>query len=542
MEIYIIRDGKQIGPFSKETTSRLLTQGSVLPRDLAWQAGMIQWLPLEAVLVPASDHNGGVSAGADATFTVHVRPPLPGASLAIPPAPPISAGSPSKEASPAGPGLEPATARQKAFLKYIGIEFPPELTHSQAILLVNETMENPKDASRLGRWNEERLRLHPDLYAAELLAKKEGRPNRFFEMAEKEGSDCFRDLTKAHCQVLVGYLDVKFPNWDADEKEGIWSYFFPAIAEKFPDLVAKEWRGKLKYPSGPRVSTELKRRTGPTKLPTLRSSPLSALLQGIGIGAAVLVIIVGGIFVIRQLKARSGRSEIKVVIADAPAGSQGGHLAASAQPAPAPDGPRPSITPTEGVQPLSDGGSGPVPPQTLPQTPDPQPFPPAQGAPAANPARTEAMAPAESSAPEAAPPGGRPTAMKDPGLESLFGPPDSPKEPKPPAASPARPASAPSAPGSLDALFGTPVSDAPSETAPPSGTLPGGSAPAAAARKTTVLLTKPVEVPVRFGTTKLPAGTQLKIVSQEGSILKVNYLGAVVAIPASSTDVASAAP
>ena len=165
---------------------------------------------------------------------------------------------------------------------------------------MHEAMENPKNAGRLARWQEDRLRLHPDLFAAELQAKKENRANRFFELAETVGAECFDGLAKAHCQVLVGYLDVKFPNWDARESEATWNYFFPAIAEKFPDLVTKEHRGKLKYPSGPRVATELKDRASVGLVRRQALSPIWALLKGVAIGVVVLGIVLGGLLLLKS--------------------------------------------------------------------------------------------------------------------------------------------------------------------------------------------------------------------------------------------------
>ena len=52
MNIYILRDGKEDGPYSEEATQNLLKQGNVLIGDLAWRAGMPGWLPLHAVLYP----------------------------------------------------------------------------------------------------------------------------------------------------------------------------------------------------------------------------------------------------------------------------------------------------------------------------------------------------------------------------------------------------------------------------------------------------------------------------------------------------------
>ena len=212
MDIYILRDGKEIGPFSEETTQTLLKQGSVVIGDLAWCPGMAKWVPLHDVLYPP--------------------PPPP----QTPPPHPASEEPARKLDLPKG---EPATAKQKALLSYLGIGFSSEMTKDHASILVNDAMEEPKHTGRLAQWNKERFTLHPDLFASEINERKENRATHFFDLCQGEGAEYFTKLTKAHTQVLIGYLDVKFPNWDAKEDEAAWNYFYPAIAEKFPQLVNK---------------------------------------------------------------------------------------------------------------------------------------------------------------------------------------------------------------------------------------------------------------------------------------------------------------
>ncbi len=236
-----------MGPFSEETTQSFLKQGGVLRDDLAWTPGLAEWTPLAQVLLFSTTHT----------------------------------------ASPAG---ESATAKQKAFLTYMGIAFPSGATKEQAAVLVNEAMENPKLNARVLQWNDDRLTLHPDLFAAEAQEKKDARAHRFFEACQNEGADRLADVTPAHCQVLVTYLDVSFPNWDANEHEAARKYFFPAVAEKFPHLVRKAWRGKLRYPDGPRVAPELLQ-GDPAAGQRRAGSPFAALVRGIALGSALLLVL-----------------------------------------------------------------------------------------------------------------------------------------------------------------------------------------------------------------------------------------------------------
>lgn len=268
MDIYILRDGKETGPFSEEETQRMLKQGEALINDLAWRHGMPEWIPLHSVLYPA-----GASAAP------------------VPPPPPA-------EEPPRVPA-EPATARQKAFLSYIGVRFEPEISKEQAALLVNDAMENPRDPARVARWNDDRLKLHPDLFAAEIQARKEQRSTRFFELCQTEGAECLEGVTKAHCQVLVSYLDVKYPHWDANETEAAWNYFFPAVREKFPQLVRKEWKDKLNFPQGPKIAPELARR--PVVVATRkRTSPFVLLARGLAFGLILVGVVVGALYLQRH--------------------------------------------------------------------------------------------------------------------------------------------------------------------------------------------------------------------------------------------------
>ena len=271
-DIYLLRDGKEIGPFSEETTHSFLKQGAIQIDDLAWTPGLTTWSPLVQVLYPAATHAVdpepvGLACAELAPVELEHIELVPVESL------------------PAG---EPATQKQKAFLTYLGVPFSNDTTKEHAALLVNEAMENPALNARVLQWNDDRLTLHPELFAAEAKAKKDDRVNRYFESCQREGADRFAGVTKAHCQVIIGYLDVSFPNWDANESEAAWNYFFPAVAEKFPEFVRKAWRGKLKLPNGPKVAPEI---VVPSRFvaPRARTTPVAALVRGIIFGLALLL-------------------------------------------------------------------------------------------------------------------------------------------------------------------------------------------------------------------------------------------------------------
>ena len=294
MDIYILRSGKEIGPLSEVTVQTLLKQGSILLNDPAWRPGMAQWSPLHSVLYPAAS-------------PAHAqRPPVPDALVSagsIPPASSLQLVStgpvPQTRVMSHATGLPdvagavsvvPASAKQKAFLSFMGIAFPPDLTKEQAAALTQEATQDPKEPQRLALWNAGRLRLHPDLFADEIQAKKDNRASVFLQVIQTEGAEFFSKVTKAHCQVLVGALDVRFPNWDAgDPEKAAWRYVFPALAEKFPQLVAVSAKGKFRFPGQPSVVPQqgVKVRM-PTPKATPKRNPIGAAFRGLIWGGVIL--------------------------------------------------------------------------------------------------------------------------------------------------------------------------------------------------------------------------------------------------------------
>jgi hypothetical protein len=253
MNIYVMRDGQKVGPFSDEAIRVMLEQGELDPDDLACRRGASIWEPLGKV-------------------------------LASPAAEPVE--------PPPGGSTEPATAAQIAFLSYFGLAIPAGLLKEVAAKLITTATEDPKNAKRLTMWEVDRLHLHPDLFVAEAQAKKENRAHFYFDLCQTAGSDYFTGVTKAHCQVLVAFLDVKFPRWDSKEAEATEKYFFPAIAEKFPQLVNKTWRDRLRYGEGPVAAKAKAARKSPTsRLSRRPDSPLRAMARGFVLGLCILAVL-----------------------------------------------------------------------------------------------------------------------------------------------------------------------------------------------------------------------------------------------------------
>lgn len=505
MDIYILQNGEETGPFSIETARTLLKQGTVAEADFAWRPGMPKWIPLSELLA------SGPAIATEVT-------PL--------------------EKAPATKA-DPATPKQKAFLSYFGIPITAELTRDQAALLVNDTMEEASNAERLARWNEERRRLHPELFAAEIQARKENRANHFFELCQSSGAQYFSGVAKAHCQVLVGFLDVKFPNWDARESEAAEHYFFPAVAEKFPQLVHKEWRGRLHYADGTKISHDIVRKSPTSKLRRTATSPLVATARGLVLG----VVILGALYLAQRTvqtdtiaatattpPAEPATPSTAVEQAPAPAPA----LAAAPETAPIAPQNLPPIEPAAPVPPVAQAEPAPVaPPAATAETPTaPAPAVPTPAgavvatAPMAG-TTPPPMAAADPTMAPVAPMATMPTALDTAPMATLPG-----KEPPVPVAPP--PVTMPMA-GSLPNAPATPTEPIP--TAVPAPNEYAASIPPLPVAKTNLVLTKPVEIALTYGKIMLSPGTPVKLVTRQGAVLKVSYQNRVITIPAGSTDI-----
>ena len=514
MDIYILRDGKEIGPFSDETTQTLLHQGSIAESDYAWHSGLPKWIPLAEVLHPA----------APALETP--PPPPPTAALGTP----LPAAAPVADLPKAG---ESATAKQKALLAYLGASFSPEISKDQAALLVNDAMEDAKNGARLVQWNTDRLKLHPELFAAEIQTKKESRSTEFFEVCESEGAEYFTKITKAHCQVLVGYLDVKFPNWDGD-KDAAKKYFFPAVAEKFPQLVAKPWRGKLRYATGPKIAAEISRQrpaTGKLRKRAKPGFPLAAIGRGVVFGVLILGMF---FFVQKVLNAKGAKSS-------APAEKSSGGQAES--PAPKTGAPLPAplnpaeLPPIEPEKMLAAADAGKpvlvsVAPGDAPMADPAAPADPKMAAPPADP-----LAPKPAGFPPDPPMAADHAAPKTAAALPGF-PPDPPMAADPAARKPAAPAGFPPDP---PMATGNPAAPA-NPAVLPAPVTPIVPADPVTAPKVNLKLTKQIEVQLAYGKMKLPVGTPVKLVAREGNNVRVNYLNTILVVPVASTDFTEAAP
>ena len=63
MQVYISRDGQQMGPYTLEQVQGYLNQGVLLPDDLAHHEGLKDWIPLSQLMAQMETPSATVVTG-----------------------------------------------------------------------------------------------------------------------------------------------------------------------------------------------------------------------------------------------------------------------------------------------------------------------------------------------------------------------------------------------------------------------------------------------------------------------------------------------
>ena len=447
MDIFIIRNGEQAGPYDDAAVEALLAQGGVGPQDLAWRNGLPRWLPLAEVMQTHS--------------STAPEPPKP---------PEKSLGNAAQD--------EPATAKQRAFLKYLGAEFPDHLGKARAALAVSDAMENAKLQARIRKWHDEKLRLHPELFQDELDLRRANRASRYLESIQTEGAEVLQDVTKAHVQVIVESLDKRHPNWESEPQRAIWEYLFPSIAEHFPQLVQPAYKGRLKLGAMPRAAAPPPPRAaaGTIAPPPKPPSTFGAMMRGVFLGMLVLGAIVGGLHYWQQRNA--GKDDTRQQTAGAPSSETA----------------KPSSADSAGS---NDSGAGKL---------------------AGAPVKTPPVEPPADPAPSTPPPPPEPPKSEPPMADDKKPAPPTPPEPTKPEPAPM-------------------VPPTPAAVPPPPAPTPAPTPVATPVPRTVVTLTAGIAIQLPSGPVTLPAGTKLRLLALDGANVRVSMNNNVFYVPAIATDV-----
>lgn len=166
--------------------------------------------------------------------------------------------------------MRPATPKQKALLEYLGLS--SDVSMEDASDLIGEATSNSNFQEKLDRWQLDRLRLHPQLYAKEVASAKAGRSEALWREANSEyGSIChpLKRITKGQAADAVRYLDQHYSGWDNDLFQLYWTlnidvvhdYFFPAIKATHPKAIKVTLSDQVDFRSqhvhGPRQAWSL---------------------------------------------------------------------------------------------------------------------------------------------------------------------------------------------------------------------------------------------------------------------------------------------
>ena len=458
MEIFIIREGRQTGPFSEDAVKAFLTEGTARPADMGWRKGMAEWRALSEVLKPQREQSGDAATPPSATTggaeEIHV----------------------------------PATAKQKAFLKYLGAEFGENLTKQRAALAVSDAMETPKLQARIRKWNDDKLRMHADIFQDEIDFRRANRTVRYLERIQTDGTEVLKDVTKAHVQVLVESLDKRQPGWESEPESALWDYLLPAIGEHFPQLVQPAYRGRLKLAGPAKIGSPATRGVvagAGIVMPPPATGTFGAMLRGIALG----VIALGGILLGQHFWQQSRNKN--TALAAAPA----------------------LVAPEKK--------------ETHPATDAPN-----------DPAPKEPAAPLPGKLPAVAKRYVEPPDFVAESDKTIPAAPNEPAAPATPAMNAEKPAT-PAASAAPDEKPAAPALAAPAATpAAPADPTPMNTPPAEApAQRQAIKLTQGIGVMLSNGQVTLPAGTILRYLATEGPNVRVSWNNNVFFVPALATDV-----
>ena len=183
MEIYLLRGGKETGPFDREAVEGMYRRGEVGEMDYAWRSGLVKWERVGDFL-----------------------------------------------------RVGKVTGRESEVVERLKDEELPtfgtvKLSEAESVRVEVEVEEKKKE-----EWTNEERKI-----------RQAERAVVYQDFCQSVGVEYFTKVSKAHCLVVIGYLDERFPDWDGEVAEASRRYFFPAMAEKFPQLVVAGWRGKLRF-------------------------------------------------------------------------------------------------------------------------------------------------------------------------------------------------------------------------------------------------------------------------------------------------------
>lgn len=149
---------------------------------------------------------------------------------------------------------DPATPKQIARLRYLGVAPHGRFTKGQAGAIIDQTEVDPRFQEAVERWHQDKYRLHPDLYPPPTRDKEDGREwQDYFGKDNVYGHEFHRPTQLQIVQVLE-QLDRTVLGWDQGHDGRKREHrFMNTLAEMFPALCKRNcsFGDTQTHPHGP---------------------------------------------------------------------------------------------------------------------------------------------------------------------------------------------------------------------------------------------------------------------------------------------------
>jgi GYF domain 2 len=203
-QIFIWNGQQDFGPFRREELVERLKAGAVLPSHYYFEQGMTGWE--RVARLPCCQKFLATDPQKQMLYRMGVKYDE----------------FPTKADVSSILENQPATDRQLALLKYLGLPAPVSLTKINAAELIDNARRDPSFGDRFDQWAFDRLEARPDLYASERNAYKAGRASTLLTEYEQFRRDMrhhgcnFPKLTLGEIEEVITKPDKKNPGWDRE--------------------------------------------------------------------------------------------------------------------------------------------------------------------------------------------------------------------------------------------------------------------------------------------------------------------------------------
>jgi GYF domain 2 len=268
--IYVSKNEKVIGPFTKKELREAVHSGTVSHDDWAWHKQLAEWKPVHAVIpkihvsrcgeeIAKFDDERDILDGLrDGTLLMNDYYWCEGmsewkelSSLEISKA---ALATPAQKDALKAAGLPfddlttkaqvsalfsthddaPASAKQLALLSYLGHPTAENLSKKDATELIDAILGDADRRDKFGDWNDDKLILFPDVFADEIAARKEECFAEYKSFRAELGSAASElpKLSLDQANRIFAYLDASKPGWMKPRIAMFLDHFLPCVEAK----------------------------------------------------------------------------------------------------------------------------------------------------------------------------------------------------------------------------------------------------------------------------------------------------------------------